>query len=74
MTGGQIAAVGCATVLLLPGGCFLLVGIAGNDISGLTIAIPILAVAGLLFWFGVPGLRRSPGQTDGASTPPDQAG
>ena len=38
MTGGQVAALIFALLLLLPGGCFLVFGIG------------ILAVMGLLFW------------------------
>jgi hypothetical protein len=50
MTGGQVAALGCAIALLLPGGCFLFVGIAESDANGLVIAVAILLLAGLLFW------------------------
>jgi hypothetical protein len=58
MSGGQIAALLFAIVLLLPGGCFLLVGIslttdrqfAEMAFVALPIAAAILALAGLLFW------------------------
>jgi hypothetical protein len=50
MTGGQVAALGCAIALLLPGGCFLIVSLAESDANGLVIAATILFVAGLLFW------------------------
>ena len=58
MTGGQIAALIFAILLLLPGGCFLLFGI-GFTIDGqyadvafvmLPIAAVILGFAGFLFW------------------------
>jgi hypothetical protein len=58
MTGGQIAALIFAFLLLLPGGCFFIVGIGMltdrqlSDTGGmlLVIGIGILAVMGLLFW------------------------
>jgi hypothetical protein len=58
MTGGQIAALIFAILLLLPGGCFLIFGInLLNDpqISdaaplALVVGIIILGVTGLLFW------------------------
>jgi membrane protein implicated in regulation of membrane protease activity len=66
MTGGQIAALIFAILLLLPGGCFLLFGIGEANksrqyvcVSGcgmpdylvmLTVAVAILSVAGLMFW------------------------
>jgi chromate transport protein ChrA len=59
MKGGQIVALVFAILLLLPGGCFLLVGFALSsgqykDVSVsellLAIAAAILALAGLLFW------------------------
>jgi Ca2+/H+ antiporter len=68
MTGGQIAALIFAILLLLPGGCFLVAGIAFSsgqyrDISAvyllLSIAAAILALAGLLFWVA---FRRRPGR------------
>jgi Ca2+/H+ antiporter len=58
MTGGQIVALIFAILLLLPGGCFLVAGIAFStgqyrDASAfhmlLAIAAAILALAGLLF-------------------------
>jgi membrane protein implicated in regulation of membrane protease activity len=65
MSGGQIAAVVCAALLLLPGGCFLVVGVAvATDRSlydiawlPLLVAAVLLGVSVLLFWLG---LRRRP--------------
>ena len=64
MSGGQIAALIFAILLLLPGGCFLFFGIAftpGTAVSApsllLLIGVAILAVAGLLFWLA---FRRRP--------------
>jgi hypothetical protein len=58
MTGGQIAALIFALLLLLPGGCFLYVGIGLMGDSHMRVAaeqmlivgIVILSVMGLLFW------------------------
>ena len=54
MTGGQITALVFAVFLLLPGGCFLALGIGhltdSDGLSLLMIAAFILALAGLLFW------------------------
>jgi hypothetical protein len=56
MTGGQIAALIFAILLLLPGGCFFLFGIGfladGDSFGGLllVVGIAILSVMGLLFW------------------------
>jgi hypothetical protein len=57
MKGGQIAALIFAVFLLLPGSCFLWVGIHGKfrdspgaDFSLLTVAVVILSLAALLFW------------------------
>ena len=64
MTGGQIAALIFALVLLLPGGCFAVFGIgflAGNDSFGgllLVVGIVILSVVGFLFRFAF--RRRQP--------------
>lgn len=58
MSGGQIAALIFALLLLLPGGCFLVFGI-GFAIDGefsdvayvmLPVAAAILGLAGFLFW------------------------
>jgi threonine/homoserine efflux transporter RhtA len=63
MTGGQIAALIFALLLLLPGGCFVFLGFAmmseSTDFAGqmLAIGIVILAVMGLLFWLA---FRRRP--------------
>ncbi|HEX3952246.1 MAG TPA: hypothetical protein VHW90_01650 [Stellaceae bacterium] len=75
MTGGQVAALIFAILLLLPGGCFLIAGIAfATDTSGyasvallmLPIAAVILGVAGLLFWLA---FRQ---KTPSAPPPPSQ--
>jgi hypothetical protein len=56
MTGGQVAALIFALLLLLPGGCFFILGIglsSEHDSDGpmlLLIGILILSVMGLLFW------------------------
>jgi membrane protein implicated in regulation of membrane protease activity len=64
MTGGQVLALLCAIVLLVPGGCFLIVGIgslaegsSGSGVAALQIGVPIVAVVVLLFWVA---LRRRP--------------
>ena len=63
MTGGQIAALIFALLLLLPGGCFVFLGFAMmsecTSFGGqmLAIGIVILAVMGLLFWLA---FRRRP--------------
>jgi hypothetical protein len=58
MSGGQVAALIFAILLLLPGGCFLLAGIvvatdsqfAEMAFVALPIAAAILGLAGFLFW------------------------
>ena len=58
MSGGQIAALIVAILLLLPGGCFLLLGMLfgadrqyrGAALLFLPIAFATLASAGVLFW------------------------
>jgi hypothetical protein len=73
MTGGQIAALIFALLLLLPGGCFLFfgIGLIGESHMGdtggvmLTIGIAILALMGFLFWLAFrkrppPGARNAP--------------
>ena len=75
MSGGQIAALLCAIVLLLPGGCFLVFGIgfAGERQSGLSelglvmllVAAAILGLAGFLFWVAM--RRRHPPAAGGDS-------
>jgi hypothetical protein len=73
VSGGQIAALIFALLLLLPGGCFLIFGIGfatGNSRNSdvayvmLPVAAAILALAGFLFWVA---LRRRPG----GGAPPD---
>jgi hypothetical protein len=72
MTGGQIAALIFALLLLLPGGCFLILGISllsdpqVSDAAplALIVAIAILGVMGLLFWLAFrkrPPAPPSPG-------------
>jgi membrane protein implicated in regulation of membrane protease activity len=66
VTGGQIAALVFAILLLLPGGCFLFFGIglaSDSSLGGLSammllVAAAILGGAGLLFWVA---FRRRPG-------------
>jgi hypothetical protein len=71
MTGGQIAALIFALLLLLPGGCFVFLGFAmmseSTDFAGqmLAIGVVILAVMGLLFWLA---FRKSPPPPPGAGT------
>jgi membrane protein implicated in regulation of membrane protease activity len=59
MSGGQIAALIFAILLLLPGGCFLIFGVgflfdqhsyADVAYAMIPIGLGILALAGLLFW------------------------
>ena len=59
MKAGQIVALVVAILLLLPGGCFLFLGVALSDryaedrvaaVKFLLVAAAILALAGLLFW------------------------
>ncbi|HXP02797.1 MAG TPA: hypothetical protein VN808_01670 [Stellaceae bacterium] len=75
MSGGQIAALIFAIILLLPGGCFLLFGIGfATDRQYydaafllLPIAAAILALAGFLFWIAF-RRRKGPGETQGGGT------
>ena len=68
MSGGQIAALIFALLLLLPGGCFLVVGIGFAtdrqyyDVSliMLPVAAAILGLAGFLFWLAF-RRRQAPG-------------
>ena len=72
MSGGQIAALIFAILLLLPGGCFLVFGIGfatdrqfyDASFVMLPIAAALLGLAGFLFWIAF-RRRRGPGQ------PPD---
>ena len=72
MTGGQIAALIFAILLLLPGGCFLILGIgllSENDTDGpmlLLVGILILSGMGLLFWVA---FRKRPPPAGTGSTP-----
>jgi hypothetical protein len=70
MTGGQVAALGCAIALLLPGGCFLIAGIGGSDLNGLSIGVVILVFAGLMFWAAF-GRQAGPAAPPDAAPPPD---
>jgi len=59
MSGGQIASLVFAVILLIPGGCFLIFGVSITNGPEATAAGPplvliglaILSVAGLLAWF-----------------------
>jgi hypothetical protein len=72
MTGGQVAALIFAILLLLPGGCFLVFGIGFAtdrqfyDVSFVMIplAAAILGLAGFLFWIAF-RRRRGPGGPPG---------
>ena len=74
MTGGQIAALIFAILLLLPGGCFLVFGIGFatdrqlSDVAFvmLPIAAVILGFAGFLFWIA---FRRRPAPPPPGATP-----
>lgn len=69
MTGGQVAALIFALILLLPGGCFFILG-AGMTIEwsdsidkslgplALVVGVGVLSLTGLLFW--VAFRRRRP--------------
>lgn len=69
MSGGQIAALVFAIILLLPGGCFLLFGIGfatdSSDIPDVAIFFVIAAIllvpAGFLFWVAFRRRRQPPG-------------
>ena len=72
MTGGQIAALIFALLLLVPGGCFLYVGIGlmGNSHMRvaaeqmLTVGIVILTLIAFLFWGAFRKRRQPPGTRD----------
>jgi membrane protein implicated in regulation of membrane protease activity len=77
MSGGQIAALIVAILLLLPGGCFMIFGIGFaldspqfQDVALLLIPIglAILGLAGFLFWLAFRRRRAGPG-----GSPPPQA-
>ena len=66
MTGGQTVAFDCAALLLLPGGGFLLVGLAESDRGGLVIGVFLLLISGALGWgayTGKIGRRRLAGNS-----------
>jgi len=75
VSGGQIAALIIAILLLLPGGCFLISGIAfatdaqfwDASLILLPIAAAIFALAGLLFWLA---FRRRPPRDGALDVPP----
>jgi hypothetical protein len=73
MTGGQIAALIFAILLLLPGGCFFILGIgflSENDTDGvmlLLVGILLLSVMGLLFWLAF--RQRPPPPGTGTTSP-----
>jgi membrane protein implicated in regulation of membrane protease activity len=72
MSGGQIAALIVAIILLLPGGCFLIMGLAflgehdriARDVAPLALimAAILLAITGLLFWVAFRRRRGGPGE------------
>ena len=72
MSGGQIAALIIAILLLLPRGCFLIMGVAllgehdriARDVAplALIVAAILLTITGLLFW--VAFRRRGAGPGD----------
>jgi membrane protein implicated in regulation of membrane protease activity len=82
MSGGQIAALLLAILLLLPGGCFVFFGIVFLNGLGLSehpqsdkfdptlllIGFGILAVVALLFWVA---FRRRPSDTSGPPQTPE---
>ena len=72
MTGGQIAALIFAILLLLPGGCFMVFGVAfALDAPGfadlafllIPIGLAILGLAGFLFWLAFRRRRAEPGES-----------
>ena len=78
MTGGQIAALIFAILLLLPGGCFLIVGVGllaendriARDVAPLALIVSaiLLAITGLLFWLAF-RRRAVPGEPPPRSQP-----
>jgi len=72
MSGGQIAALVVAIILLLPGGCFLVMGLAflgehdriARDVAplALIVAAILLTITGLLFWVAFRRRRAGPGR------------
>jgi membrane protein implicated in regulation of membrane protease activity len=78
VSGGQIAALIFAILLLLPGECFLIFGIGFatdqqfSDVAYamLPIAAAILALAGFLFWVALRRRRTAQGGPPDAAPPP----
>jgi hypothetical protein len=75
VSGGQIAALICAILLLLPGGCFVFFGIVltpGTAVTGpsllLLIGVAILSLAGWLFWLAFRRRSAAGGPPAGSST------
>jgi membrane protein implicated in regulation of membrane protease activity len=72
VTGGQIAALIFALLLLLPGGCFVILGFGMMSESTdfgtmlLVIGLAILSVMGLLFWLA---FRKPPPPPDAGAGP-----
>ncbi len=76
MSGGQIAALIFAILLLLPGGCFLIMGIGmtfdtqrdaiEQDLGplGLIVGTGLLSLTALLFWLALRRRRGAPQSTD----------
>jgi hypothetical protein len=69
MTGGQIAALVCAILLLLPGLCCLLFGFGLAYLPLLLVALALLALAGYLFSIA---FRRRPPPAAGETLPPPE--
>lgn len=74
MSGGQIAALIFAIILLLPGGCFLLFGMSlatdrqfyDASFVLIPVAAVLLGLAGFLFWIA---FRRRPNPPPGNPQP-----
>jgi membrane protein implicated in regulation of membrane protease activity len=81
MSGAQIAALICAIVLLLPGGCFLFFGVSMAATSDaiargvapllLIVAAVILSVTALLFWVAFRRRRPAPAIGEAPQAPRD---
>ena len=76
MSGGQIAALIFAIILLLPGGCFLVFGIGfatdrqfyDASFVMLPVAAALLGLAGFLFWIA---FRKRPASGEASGTTPE---